>query len=240
MLEILLRSWNRVSRVNFTSRPKLIINKAAQRPAKQRTTKVSSLVDIVCSKAYDRGLSTSSLGRLVDLVTLPNALDQASIGKLVRSLYPETKVPDATVINVVCSLGHGRAKPSYSTQAALLKWLIMIHDVLENPKILSQMYSVFFNLVDTVAIRYDLRFHFSAHSELTFIRSQICHVLSLITRRRHVRPFRIQELMELTRQAGNEPALVGLMRVYKDYYPDVIVGTVTSGRAAVFTVRPFG
>lgn len=42
--------------------------------------------------------------------------------------------------------------------------------------------------------------------------------------------------MELTRQAGNDPALVGLMRVYKDYYPDVIVGDATSGRASVFTV----
>lgn len=42
--------------------------------------------------------------------------------------------------------------------------------------------------------------------------------------------------MELTRQAGNEPSLVGLMRVFKDYYPDVIVGDVTSGRASVFTV----
>jgi len=44
--------------------------------------------------------------------------------------------------------------------------------------------------------------------------------------------------MELTRQAGNEPPLVGLMRVYKDYYPDVIVGDVTAGRARVFTVNP--
>jgi hypothetical protein len=42
--------------------------------------------------------------------------------------------------------------------------------------------------------------------------------------------------MELTRQAGNDPPLVGLTRVYKDYYPDVIVGDVTSGRATVFTV----
>ena len=42
--------------------------------------------------------------------------------------------------------------------------------------------------------------------------------------------------MELTRQAGNDPPLVGLMRVYKDYYPDVIVSDVTSGRASVFTV----
>jgi centromere protein I len=42
--------------------------------------------------------------------------------------------------------------------------------------------------------------------------------------------------MELTRQAGNDPSLVGLMRVYKDYYPDVIVGDTTTGRASVFTV----
>jgi len=42
--------------------------------------------------------------------------------------------------------------------------------------------------------------------------------------------------MELTRQAGNEPPLVGLMRVYKDYYPDVIVGNATLGRASVFKV----
>lgn len=42
--------------------------------------------------------------------------------------------------------------------------------------------------------------------------------------------------MELTRQAGNEPPLVGLMRVYKDYYPDVIVGNATFGRASVFKV----
>jgi hypothetical protein len=42
--------------------------------------------------------------------------------------------------------------------------------------------------------------------------------------------------MELTRQAGNDPSLVGLMRIYKDYYPDVIVGDTLVGRASVFTV----
>lgn len=45
--------------------------------------------------------------------------------------------------------------------------------------------------------------------------------------------------MELMRQSGNDPPLVGLMRVFKDYYPDVIVGEVTSGRASVFTVGAF-
>jgi centromere protein I len=42
--------------------------------------------------------------------------------------------------------------------------------------------------------------------------------------------------MELTRQAGNDPHLVGLMIVYKDYYPDVIIGDTIFGRASVFTV----
>jgi centromere protein I len=42
--------------------------------------------------------------------------------------------------------------------------------------------------------------------------------------------------LELARRAGNEPQIVGLIRVYKDYYPDVIVGDATRGRASVFTV----
>lgn len=43
--------------------------------------------------------------------------------------------------------------------------------------------------------------------------------------------------LELTRQAGNDTALVGLMRVYKDYYPDVIIGDTSSRRASVFMVN---
>ncbi|TVY29041.1 Inner kinetochore subunit [Lachnellula hyalina] len=194
------------------------LENAAKVPAKVRASKISSRVDKVCSKAYEEGFSSASLGRVIDIITIPNELDQASINSLIRNLYPAGKVSDSIVTKVVASLGHGRAKPSYNAQAALLKWLVMVYDVLENPKVLSQLYGILFNLLDTIAIR-----------------SHLCHVLSLITRRKHVRPYRIQILMELTRQAGNEPPLVGLMRVFKDYYPDVIVGDVTSGRASVFT-----
>ncbi|KAH8821570.1 Mis6-domain-containing protein [Xylogone sp. PMI_703] len=191
---------------------------AARIPAKQRAIKISATVDKVCTVAYEDGLSSTSLSKLIDVITLPNELDQATIGNIVRNLYPTDRIPDAVVLNVVASLGHGKAKPSYVTQAALLKWLVMVYGVLENPGLLSQVYSIIFNLIDTIALR-----------------PQLCHVLSLITRRRHVRPFRIQMLMEMTRQSGNDPPLVGLMRVYKDYYPDVIVGDATAGRASVFT-----
>jgi len=78
-----------------------------------------------------------------------------SLNALINNLYPASTVSDTVIIKVVNSLGHGRAKPSHSTQAALLQWLVMVYDVLENTRILSQLYSILFNLLDTVAIRYD-------------------------------------------------------------------------------------
>jgi centromere protein I len=101
-------------------------------------------------------LTNASLSRLVDIITLPNYLDQASLGGLVRNLYPASKVPDAIVIKIVSGLGPGQSKPSYSVQGALLKWLVMVYDVLENQRILSHLYSILFNLLDTVAIRCSL------------------------------------------------------------------------------------
>ncbi|PQE16553.1 Mis6 domain-containing protein [Rutstroemia sp. NJR-2017a BBW] len=123
-------------------------------PAKRRTIKISSHVDKLCSRAYDEGLSDASLDKLVDIITLPNELDQGSIGKLIKNLYPVDKVTDSIVIKVIGCLGHGKAKPSYASQAALLKWLILVYDVLANQKILSQLYAVIFNLLDTIALRY--------------------------------------------------------------------------------------
>lgn len=90
---------------------------------------------------------------MVDIVTRPNSLDQASLGRLIKNLYPASKVPDAVVSRVVASLGHGRAKTGYAAQAALLRWLVMIYEVLENQKVLTQLYGVLFNLLDTIAIR---------------------------------------------------------------------------------------
>jgi centromere protein I len=113
-------------------------------------------VDKICSNTYEEGLSNAPLEELIDTIILPNQLDQASIGHLIRNLYPVGKVPSSAAIKVVGSLGHGRAKPSYTAQAALLKWLIMVYDILEDQRVLSRLYSVLFNLLDTIAIRYGI------------------------------------------------------------------------------------
>lgn len=104
---------------------------------------------------YERGALQDELGRLVDLLTVRNHLDQASLGAIVRNLYPSGKVNDEVVLRFVGALGHGQLKPSFPLQALFLRWLVMVYHSLENPTILSQVYSVLFNLLDTAAIRSD-------------------------------------------------------------------------------------
>lgn len=43
--------------------------------------------------------------------------------------------------------------------------------------------------------------------------------------------------LEMCSTSAPEPAFVGFLRVFKDYYPDVIVGDATAGRASYFSVR---
>lgn len=57
-------------------------------------------------------------------------------------------------MKVIGSLGHGERKPSYSIQAGLLRWLVMVYHIIEDPDILSQAYAVLFNLIETAAIRF--------------------------------------------------------------------------------------
>jgi centromere protein I len=103
--------------------------------------------------AYEYGILPDDLKTLIDLITVPNHLDQASLAVLVKSLYPAGKVAAGIVLDVVGSLGHGQLKPSLGIQALLLRWLILTYHILESPAILSQIYPVLFNLLGTAGLR---------------------------------------------------------------------------------------
>ncbi|EXF81045.1 hypothetical protein CFIO01_10529 [Colletotrichum fioriniae PJ7] len=190
---------------------------ASKLPTKRRATSIKPTVEKVASYAFENGLLPEPLSELIDLLTRPNLLDQASLNTILKNLYPATRLSSDVVLRVVGCLGHGELKPSLVLQSNILKWLIMAYHVIEKPGILSQAYAVLFNLLDTAAIR-----------------PQLCHLLALITRRKHVRPFRIQAVLNLSRQTGNDPALTGLLRVFKDYYPEIIVSDALRGRASAF------
>ncbi|KAJ4378688.1 Phosphate metabolism transcription protein [Didymella sp. IMI 355093] len=189
------------------------LQKASQTPAKQRSVKVSGVVDVICRHAFTDGLDEDALETVVHVVARKTELDQTSVTTLIKNLYPAQRVPGDVVIDIVAALGQGKGKPSAGTQDSLVKWLALVHEVIEDKSVLSRLYGVLFGMLDMISIR-----------------TSLCHLLSLITRRKHVKPFRIQQLLELSRGLGNEPGLQGVLRIYKDYYPDIILGSASTSR----------
>ncbi|KAH6642376.1 Mis6-domain-containing protein [Boeremia exigua] len=193
---------------------------ASQTTPKQRTVKVSAIVDYVCQHAFADGLDEEALETVVHIATRKSELDQTSVTTLIKNLYPAQQVAGDVIVTIVAALGQGKGKPSPATQDSLVRWLVLVHEIIEDANILSRLYGVLFGMLDTISIR-----------------TSLCHLLSLITRRKHVKPFRIQQLLDLSRGLGNEPALQGLLRVYKDYYPDIILGIASTNRKS-FAPQP--
>jgi centromere protein I len=117
-------------------------------------TKVSLTVDEICQHVYQFGFQIEELTRVINLLTTKTELDQSSTTTLIKNLYPAERVTSDVIISVVGALGQGgKSKPSASTQAALVKWLAAIHEVLEDQSILMRFYAVLFNLLDMITIR---------------------------------------------------------------------------------------
>lgn len=185
-------------------------------PAKQRHTDASQLAKTIASDAYESGISHVILERLLKILTSSTNLDQSTTTALIKNLYPLEPVSSKVITQVVCSLGPSKNKPTPATQVLLLRWLLLVYDFLEDRTHLSKLYAVLFNYLDMISLR-----------------KPLCHLLSIITRRKHVKPFRIQALMELLRNTGGEEKeLVSLLRVFKNYYPDIIVGDLGMMRKA--------
>jgi centromere protein I len=126
---------------------------ASRTAAKQRTVKISSIVDVICRYAVEDGLNTKSLRDLVQLASVKTLLDQTTITTLIKNLYPAQRVPADVVITVVGALGQGKGKPSSGTQDSLVKWLTTVHEIIESPNVLSRLYGVLFGMLDMISIR---------------------------------------------------------------------------------------
>lgn len=185
---------------------------------KKKYPDLKAYLEIIGNYAQQHGLINATLGRVLEVLTSANALDQTTQKALIKVLYPADHIPSHLICTVVNGLGHGSRKASVSNQQLLLKWLIMVHDVLEDPSILSNLYSVFFNLLDMNSLRADL-----------------CTLLVKITRRKHVRPFRLQMLQTLCKKVGREPALSKLMQIYDSYAPGTLNITGPAGRVPEFS-----
>jgi len=177
---------------------------------------LKSSLDIISAYAIQHGLPHVVVKWLLNAIISPKFLDHASQNALIKCLYPEGKVSNDVVYIVVGSLGHGVLKASVPSQQGLIKWLVMIYDFLEDPAVLSRMYSVFFNLLDSLGLR-----------------AGLCCLLAKVTRKKNVKAFRLQMLQNLSRTVGPEPALLKLVAVYEKFSP----GTLDLGRSKKSTSK---
>lgn len=126
---------------------------ASQTPAKQRKVKASDIVEDICRYAFDDGLDADALRAVVQVVSRKTELDQTSVTNLIKSLYPAQRVSADVVVTIVGALGQGKGKPTPGTQNGLVKWLLNVHEIVEDPKVLPSLYGVLFGLLDMISIR---------------------------------------------------------------------------------------
>ncbi|KAF3920530.1 hypothetical protein ABW20_dc0108943 [Dactylellina cionopaga] len=160
---------------------------------------IDHLVDQLSGYANTNGFSHAHLDSLLQVLTMSKTyLDAPKTRVLVKSLVPQAKIRAQTVVHLLGSLGEGEHKAEYATQSLLLRWLVMVYDFMDGYTVLHQLYGVIFNFLYTANLR-----------------NHACHLLALCTRRKDVKPFRIQAL--------DEAGVVGLLQVYQSFYPDVIL-----------------
>ncbi|KAF9911910.1 hypothetical protein EC991_001814 [Linnemannia zychae] len=135
------------------------------------------------------GLSPEQLTQALDIV-LAAKLDDTTSRKIIKLLLPRHSVPEMCVIKILGILGK---KLSFSIQASLLKWAILVYDIFDSRTKLQQLYGVAFHYLPYETLRLDLQ----------------------IT-------------------VGKEPALAGLLHVYKTYFPDLILAPLTLTTQIIF------
>ena len=103
---------------------------------------------------------------------------------------------------IVSALGPSKKKPSSTVQQAILRWLILVFDLLEEPAVLPRLYGILFALLDVL-----------------YLRPQLCHLIAKITRQKHVSSARRQFLKRLDDGITTEPNLHKLSAIFEALDP---------------------
>lgn len=114
------------------------------------------------------------------------------------------------------SLGDNNRIP-LNTKTKLLRWLVVVFDHIQDPKILSQLYGVLFG-----------------HLKYESLRPWVCHLLFLSTAPTLVKTWRISYLKELYDKNRESQHLLALLKLYKDYAPELIPENYPPVRVTLF------
>ncbi|KAF9418955.1 hypothetical protein BGZ94_009550 [Podila epigama] len=135
------------------------------------------------------GLAPEQVVSLLEVI-LASKIDDATARKLVKLLLPRQRVPEDCAIRILGCLGK---HISFSIQALLLRWIILVYDLFDGRSRFQRLYGVVFHYLSYETLRLDLQ----------------------VT-------------------VGKEPALTGLLHIYKTYFPDLILTPLQLSNSTIF------
>lgn len=174
---------------------------------------LKTLEDVSKSK----GLSPEDIISLIKVAASGYHGDVISC-KLIKCLVPASQFPVRAVelaLSFMCT-----SKPSNKVQATLLRLLIAVYDYIDEKETVQKLgYLLFYFIENTVLTPY------------------ICHLLYLLTRKEDVRLYRVRKLLELQTKLGPQPYLIGLLSIYKLYFPNLVSIVIPNTRKQFFPTR---
>ncbi|VDI37277.1 centromere protein I [Mytilus galloprovincialis] len=149
-----------------------------------------------------KGLQPEHILELIDVIGTCKHAESIS-ARLIKFLIPATFVPEKAIVKTISYLCTN--KPSTNMQCLLLRWILVIYDYIDTKDDIHKLYGLIFFFLDNQTMM-----------------PYVCHLLFLLTRKEDVRMFRVRKLLSLQNRVGAQPYLIGLLSIYKLYYPNLV------------------
>ncbi|KAL1923506.1 uncharacterized protein VTP21DRAFT_8486 [Calcarisporiella thermophila] len=174
---------------------------------------ITARIALLQEQVQWHGVDEEQVYGILDII-LSGKLDEPSAKKLTKLLLPRYQVSSDCAVRIIGAIKSGA---NLNVLAILLRWLILVYDYLDTRGYIQNLYGVLFHYL-----------------EYETLRPNLCHLLYFLTKREHVKPFRIRKLLDLQNRVGQEPHLVGLLSVYKDYAPNLVMTAIPPVRSVIF------
>ncbi|KAI9320722.1 Mis6-domain-containing protein [Dichotomocladium elegans] len=162
------------------------------------------------------GLNEDQLKVLLDLATSQKcAMNFAN--SVISCLLPRERVPSKCIVQIFGKLSDREFSPKL--MASLLNWVLVIYDYVDSVEDISKFYPVLFHYLT-----------------METLRPQICHLLYYMTKRAHVRPYRVAKLLHLYEKSGEDTSIYALLTVYATYDPSITLPKKPSRRKWHFSI----
>lgn len=155
-----------------------------------------------------QGIPADGVDILLRLALSGNLAESVNT-RILKCLVPATELQQDCVVAAVSLFCTGRT--TTGTRILFIRWLISVFDLIPFKDVLSSLYNFFFCLL---------------HDDK--LCPSLCHLLYLLTRKEHVKAYRVRCLLELQSRKGMQPYILGLLSIYKMFCPQLVSLTLPS------------